>query len=159
MLPVLELTRLRASRVEALARMLSAIDRVGESLRFHPHPFARDYLDSLCDDRLQDLYYVLATSDAVIGYGLLRRRIGRLGLTRVFATLGRLGLAGLIAAVPTVIAVILLTIGWGDGKLASLVQLVVGAAVLLGAYVGAALWLRVNEVRELGAMVLGRLGR
>jgi [ribosomal protein S18]-alanine N-acetyltransferase len=72
MLPVLELTRLRASQVEALARMLSAIDRVGESRRFHPHPFARDYLDTLCDDRLQDLYYVLATGNAVIGYGLLR---------------------------------------------------------------------------------------
>ena len=72
MLPVLELTRLRMPQVDALARMLAAIDRAGESRQFHPHPFARDHLETLCDDRLRDLYYVLATSDAVIGYGLLR---------------------------------------------------------------------------------------
>lgn len=71
-LPVLELTRLRTSEVDALARMLAAVDRAGESRQFHPHPFARDHLETLCDKRRQDLYYVLATGDVVVGYGLLR---------------------------------------------------------------------------------------
>ena len=35
---------------------------------------------------------------AVLGYWLLRRRIGPLGLPRSLATLGRLGVAGVVAA-------------------------------------------------------------
>jgi putative peptidoglycan lipid II flippase len=96
---------------------------------------------------------------AGIGYLLLRRRVGPLGLTRVLTTLSRLGLAGLIAAVPTVLALIALTLMLGDGKVASLIQLVVGAVVLIGAYILAAFWLRVSEVKELGSMVRSRLGR
>jgi len=71
-LPVLELTRLRTSRVDALARMLAAIDRAGESRQFHPHPFALAHLETLCNEHRQDLHYVLATGDTVVGYGLLR---------------------------------------------------------------------------------------
>jgi putative peptidoglycan lipid II flippase len=96
---------------------------------------------------------------AFLGYLLLRRRVGRLGISQILATLGRLGLAGLIAAVPTAVVLIGTTVIWGDGKVASLIQLGVCATVLIGAYVGAALWLRVPEVKELGTMVRSRLGR
>jgi putative peptidoglycan lipid II flippase len=96
---------------------------------------------------------------ALIGYGLLRRRIGRLGLTRVFATLGRLGLAGLIAAAVTTVVVVVMTLVWGDEKAASVVQLAVGAVVLFATYVGAALWLRVDEVKELASMIGSKLRR
>jgi hypothetical protein len=52
-----------------------------------------------------------------------------------------------------------MTLLWGDEKVASLVQLVVGGIVLIAGYAGAALWLRVHEVRELAGMIRGRLGR
>ena len=100
--------------------------------------------------------YVLA---AVIGYALLRRRIGSLELRRVFGTLGRLALAAALAGVPTLLVVIGLDALWGESKSSSLAQLVVGGAVLVAAYVGAAVALRVPEVRELGGMVRSRLGR
>jgi putative peptidoglycan lipid II flippase len=100
--------------------------------------------------------FVVATA---LGYLLLRRRIGRLGLSSLLATLGRLGLAGLIAAVPTVVVVIVFTAIWGDGKAASLIQLVVGAVVLAGGYLGAAVALRIREVNQVTAMVRSRGGR
>ena len=78
--------------------------------------------------------FVLA---AALGYVLLRRRIGPLGLRRVFATLGRLGLAGLIAAVPTVLVVIGLTALWGDEQGGERRPARSSAAlVLVAAYVG-----------------------
>ena len=60
--------------------------------------------------------YVLA---AVIGYALLRRRIGSLELRRVFGTLGRLALAAALAGVPTVLVVIGLDALWGESKTSS----------------------------------------
>jgi putative peptidoglycan lipid II flippase len=96
---------------------------------------------------------------AVIGYALLRRRLGRLGLTAVFATLGRLTGAALIAAVPTVLVVVAMTAAWGTGKGASIAQLLAGGAVLFGTYVGVAALLRVREVRDLTTMVLARVRR
>jgi putative peptidoglycan lipid II flippase len=95
----------------------------------------------------------------VLGYWLLRRRIGRLGLTVDATTLGKLAVASAVAAVPTLVVVLAMTALWSDGKVASAVQLVIGGTVLVVSYVGAALVLGVREVRELGAMVRGRLGR
>ncbi len=100
--------------------------------------------------------FVLA---AAIGYLLLRRRIGRLGLAQVLATVGRLALAAAIAAVPAGLVVILGVRAWGDGKVPSVVELGLGAIVLVVCYLLAALALRVREVRELGAVVRGRLSR
>ncbi len=96
---------------------------------------------------------------AGLGYLLLRRRLGRLGSSHVLNTLSRLGLAGLLAAVPTLVVLVGSTMLWGDGKVASLIQLGVCVVVLVGAYVGAALWLRIPEVKELGTMLRARLGR
>jgi putative peptidoglycan lipid II flippase len=94
---------------------------------------------------------------AALGYLLLRRRIGRLGLAQVLGTLGRLTLAGIIAAVPTAAVLVTFTVIWGDGKLASVIQLVVGGLVLLATYLAAATWLRIGEVRDLTQMVRSRL--
>jgi putative peptidoglycan lipid II flippase len=96
---------------------------------------------------------------AALGYGLLRKRIGRLGLREVGATLARLTLAAGIAAVPTGLVVYGLSAVLDDNWLGSLIQLVVGAVVLLAGYVGAAVILRVPEVTELGGMLRARLGR
>ncbi len=68
---------------------------------------------------------------AVVGYILLRRRIGPLDLTRVFGTVRRLALAALIAAVPAGLLVYVLVRTWGDSKSASACELVLGSVVLL----------------------------
>jgi len=77
----------------------------------------------------------------------------------VFATLGRLGLAGVIAAAVTTVVLVVMTLLFGDEKAASAIQLAVGAVVLFATYVAAALWLRVPEVKELATMVGSRLRR
>ena len=96
---------------------------------------------------------------AILGYLLLRRRLGPLGLRRVFATLGRLAVAAGIAAIPTLGVVAAMTSVWGSGKLASIAQLIVGGVVLLASYIAMALALRVDEVRELAGTVRAKLGR
>jgi putative peptidoglycan lipid II flippase len=89
----------------------------------------------------------------------LRRRLGRLGMGRVAATLVRMAGAGAVAAVPTLLVGYAITRAMGDGKVASLVHLTVGGAILVGVYVAAALALRVAEVHELTRMVRRRIGR
>jgi len=96
---------------------------------------------------------------AALGYVFLRQRIGRLGMRRVFTTLSRLGIAGLIAAVPTTAVLVTMSVLWGDGKGASFLQLLLCGPILVGAYLGAATWLRVPEVKELIGMVRARIGR
>jgi putative peptidoglycan lipid II flippase len=96
---------------------------------------------------------------ALVSIGLLRRRLGYLGLRRVASALVKLVAAAAIAAVPTYLLVYGLTEAMGDGKVDSFVQLVLGGALLVGVYYGAALLLRVAEVRDLTRMVRARLGR
>ncbi len=96
---------------------------------------------------------------AVVGYWLLRRRIGALGLTSVLSSLGRLTAAALIAAVPTVLVALLIQHFLGLGKVGSLVGLVVGGLVLGAVYLAAAMALRAREVNEVWAMVRSRIGR
>jgi putative peptidoglycan lipid II flippase len=96
---------------------------------------------------------------ALLSISLLRRRLGYLGLRRVAVALLKLVGAAVIAAVPTYLLVYGLTELMGDDKLDSFVQLVLGGALLVGLYYGAALLLRVAEVRDLTRMVRTRLGR
>ena len=100
--------------------------------------------------------FVLA---AALGYWLLLRRVGRLGLTQIASTLMRLGVAALAACVPTLILVFGITLMWNDDQPASYVQLVLGGIVLVGTYVTVAFVLRVQEVRDLAGMVRARIGR
>jgi putative peptidoglycan lipid II flippase len=98
-------------------------------------------------------------ASCALGYWLLRRRLGPLGLTRVATTLGRLTLAALIAAVPAGLVTVLLTHALGLGKIASLVELVAGGIMLVVVYLAAAVSLRVREVSDVWGMVRGRLRR
>jgi putative peptidoglycan lipid II flippase len=100
--------------------------------------------------------FMLAT---VLGYALLRRRIGRLGLAQIGSTLGRLAAATVIGGLASWLVLVGLTAATGAGKIASIVQLVTAGLVLVLVYVAAAFVLRVREVRELTGMVRGRLGR
>jgi putative peptidoglycan lipid II flippase len=100
--------------------------------------------------------YVVA---AVIGYAVLRRKIGSLGLGEMFVALGRLTVAAVIAAVPTYLVVLVFRHAIGEGKGASIVTLVVGGAVLIGAYIAAAIALRAKDVTDVATMVKSRLGR
>jgi putative peptidoglycan lipid II flippase len=96
---------------------------------------------------------------ALVSIALLRRRLGHLGLRRVASALVKLAGAAAIAAVPAYLVVYGLTRLIGDEKLASLVQLALGGAVLIGLYYALALVFRVAEVRDLTRMVRARLGR
>ncbi|MGC9667020.1 murein biosynthesis integral membrane protein MurJ [Planosporangium sp. 12N6] len=100
--------------------------------------------------------FVFAT---ILGYWLLRRRIGRLGLRAVGGTLVRLVVAAALAAVPAALVVYGLRAVLDDDWLGNVVQLVVGGLVLMAGYVAVAVMLRVREVTELGGMLRARLGR
>ncbi|HEX6498499.1 MAG TPA: murein biosynthesis integral membrane protein MurJ [Micromonosporaceae bacterium] len=102
------------------------------------------------------LSYLVAV---VLGYWLLRRRMGRLGLTRVAVSLARLTAAAVVAAVPALLVVLGLGHLLGTDKLGAIVQLVAGGLVLVAVYLAAAVALRAREVTEVWAMVRVRLGR
>ncbi|GAA2367921.1 hypothetical protein GCM10010170_067580 [Dactylosporangium salmoneum] len=95
----------------------------------------------------------------LVGYVLLRRRLGNLGLRRLLDTLIRLAVAaaagGLLALATTwLIGQII-----DPGKVQGIVQLVIGSGVLLATYAVAAIFLKVQEVRQFAGMIRSRLGR
>jgi putative peptidoglycan lipid II flippase len=96
---------------------------------------------------------------ALVSFWLLRRRLGLLGMAQVVTVLIRLAIAAVLAAVPAFLIVYGLLHTMGDGKIASLLQLVVGGVALLAGYLALAHVLRVREVSELITMIRGRLGR
>ena len=81
------------------------------------------------------------------------------GADPVGLTLAAAGRRRGVAALPAWLLVYLLDRLMSDSWLSSVIQLVVGGLVLLVAYVGAAVLLRVREVSEVAGMVRGRLGR
>jgi putative peptidoglycan lipid II flippase len=100
--------------------------------------------------------YVLG---ALLGYWLLRRRVGRLGLRAAAGTLARLAVAAAAAAVPATAVVWGLHAAVGHSWPASLVQVVLGGLVLVAGYVVLAVKLRIREITDLGGMLRARLGR
>ncbi|MBT8224788.1 MAG: murein biosynthesis integral membrane protein MurJ [Dactylosporangium sp.] len=94
-----------------------------------------------------------------LGYWLLRRRIGRIGLAHIATTLVKLGIAAAAGAVAAGLVLVVLIGMLGDGKVASMIQLAVGGLVLVIGYWAAAILLRIGEIREVGRMVAGRLRR
>jgi putative peptidoglycan lipid II flippase len=102
------------------------------------------------------LSYLLSLT---LGYVLLQRRIGLLGLRSMFAALARLVAAAAIAAVPTYLLVLLFRHEIGTDKLASIATLVVCGGVLIVVYVVAALALKAKDVTDVATMVKARLGR
>ncbi|SCE70274.1 putative peptidoglycan lipid II flippase [Micromonospora viridifaciens] len=97
---------------------------------------------------------------AVISAMLLRPRVGQIGLGEIMRTMGRVLVAALGAALVGLLVVKLLP---GDpahlSRLAAVVQLVVGGAVIGATYLGLAMVLRIGEITEVVGMVRRRLGR
>ena len=100
--------------------------------------------------------YVLA---AVIGYQLLRRRIGLRAIGDTMRALGKLAMAALIAAVPAWLLSLLIQHELGNGKVGAVAALIVGAIVLGVAYVGAGLLLKARDITDVAGMVRARFGR
>ncbi len=94
---------------------------------------------------------------SALGYWLLRRRLGAIGLTEVLRTLARLALAALIAAVPAGLVTLILVHAIGLGYLASVVELVVGGLMLVVVYLAVAVSLRVREISDVWGMVRSRI--
>ena len=63
---------LSPATVDPLMGLLDALDASGATPWFNPHPFTREYLQSLCDPERKDLYFVLTLGGQALGYGLLR---------------------------------------------------------------------------------------
>jgi putative peptidoglycan lipid II flippase len=103
------------------------------------------------------------------GLLMLRRRIGRLGLVRLIDTVARVGVAaavaGVVAWASATVLESLLEGAVGDGSsalariLANGFEIGLVGVLLVAIYLGVAHVLHVREVRELGTMVRGRLGR
>ena len=102
------------------------------------------------------LSYVASAALSLI---VLRRRIGRIGLGAIAASVGKVAVAAAVAAGLGLLVVHLLPGGAEPSFWAALLQLVVGGAVIVGSYLGVALLLRVREVTSVLATVLRKLGR
>jgi putative peptidoglycan lipid II flippase len=100
--------------------------------------------------------YVIA---AIIGYQLLRRRIGLLAIGDTMRALGKLAVAALIAAIPAWLLSLLIQHEMGNGKVGAASALIVGAIVLGLAYVGAGLLLKARDIADVAGMVRARFGR
>jgi putative peptidoglycan lipid II flippase len=97
---------------------------------------------------------------AVISLAVLRGRIGRLNLGKVAAALAKVLVAAAVAAVLGLLAVHMLPgAGSPDGRGQALLQLLVGGAVILVAYLATAALLRVHEINQVVGMVRRKLGR
>jgi putative peptidoglycan lipid II flippase len=100
--------------------------------------------------------YVIA---AIIGYQLLRRRIGLRAIGDTMRALGKLAVAALIAAIPAWLLSLLIQHELGNGKVGAVAALIVGAIVLGVAYVGAGLLLKARDITDVAGMVRARFGR
>jgi putative peptidoglycan lipid II flippase len=97
---------------------------------------------------------------ALISLAVLRRRIGRLNLGAVAASLLKVLVAAAVAAGLGLLVVHLLPgAGSPSGRGEALLQLAAGGAVILVAYLGAATMLRVAEVNQVVGMVRRKIGR
>ncbi|GAA4595140.1 putative peptidoglycan lipid II flippase [Actinoplanes octamycinicus] len=97
---------------------------------------------------------------ALISLAVLRRRIGRLNLGSVAASLARVAVAAGVAAGLGLLVLHLLPGGSEpDGRIEALVQLIPTGAVILIAYLAGAYLLRVREVTQVVSMVRRKIGR
>jgi len=100
--------------------------------------------------------YVIA---AIIGYQLLRRRIGLLALGETMGALGRLAAAAVIAAIPAWALSSFIQREVGSGKVGSVAALCGGGVVLVVAYVLAGLALRAKDISNVAAMARRRVAQ
>jgi putative peptidoglycan lipid II flippase len=98
-------------------------------------------------------------ASATISLVVLRKRIGRLGLRSVAAGLAKVLVAAAVSAGLGLLTVHLLPGGGTPDRWEAILQLVVGGAVIVLAYVGAAAALRVREIGQVIGMVRRKIGR
>jgi putative peptidoglycan lipid II flippase len=98
-------------------------------------------------------------ASAIISLTVLRRRIGRLGLSTVAVGLAKVLAAAAVAAGVGILVLHLLPGGGTPGKAEAILQLVVGAFVVLTTYLGVAALLRVQEIGQVIGMVRRKIGR
>jgi putative peptidoglycan lipid II flippase len=96
---------------------------------------------------------------AIASAWLLRGRVGRIGLGEIVNTFLRVAVATAGATVAGLLVVKLLPGDDAPTLVQSLVQIVVGGAVIGGTYLGLAMALRIREITEVVGMVRRRLGR
>ncbi|WP_436525129.1 murein biosynthesis integral membrane protein MurJ [Actinoplanes sp. HUAS TT8] len=97
---------------------------------------------------------------ALVSLAVLRRKVGRLNLGSVAMSLLRVAIAAAVAGVLGYVVVHMLPgAGEPDGRIQSLIQLVVGGAVILIAYLIGATLLRVQEISQVVGMVRRKIGR
>ncbi|GAA1590053.1 murein biosynthesis integral membrane protein MurJ [Actinoplanes couchii] len=97
---------------------------------------------------------------ALISLAVLRRRIGRLHLGSVLVGLLKVAFAAAVAGGVAYLVVRLLPgSGAPDGRIEAITQIAVGGVVILIAYLGTALLLRVQEVSQVVGMVRRKIGR
>lgn len=68
----LELRQLIRDDAEALGIFFAALSENGDTRFFEPHPLTRIEAENRCKYSGKDLYVVAATTDGIMGYGLLR---------------------------------------------------------------------------------------
>src|SRR5215472_16709079 len=68
----LEFRRLSPEMEEGLAEFFSAIEKQGDAIHFHPHPFTAEEAKKRCLHVGRDLYYVAVSGEQVLAYGMLR---------------------------------------------------------------------------------------
>jgi putative peptidoglycan lipid II flippase len=95
----------------------------------------------------------------VIAVVLLRRRVGRLGGRGIAATLGKVAVAALGAALAGLLVRSVLPGGDDATRVEAAVQLVAGGAAVGLTYLALAVLLRIHEINEVLALVRRRLGR
>ena len=90
---------------------------------------------------------------------LLRRRIGRIGLSGISVAMAKALVAALVAAGAGLLTVYLLDANQTASKAAAWVAMIVGSIVICGVYGLVALALRTAEVNEVVGLVRRKLGR
>jgi putative peptidoglycan lipid II flippase len=96
---------------------------------------------------------------AVISAWLLRRRVGRIGLSEIATTFAKVALAALGATLVGLVTVNLLLPDATPDRWSSIVRIIVGATVIGGTYLGLASLLRIQEISTVVGMVRRRLVR
>jgi putative peptidoglycan lipid II flippase len=98
-------------------------------------------------------------ASAIISLVVLRSRLGRLGLRSVAGSLAKVTVAAAVAGGIGYGVLQLLPGGGAPGKVEAILQLVVGAAVILIAYPVVAAALRVREIAQVIGMIRRKVGR
>jgi putative peptidoglycan lipid II flippase len=102
------------------------------------------------------LSYVLG---AVLSWYRIRSRVGSLGTHHVVRTYNRLVVASVVAALPAVVATVVVTATLGSGVLGSAVTILGGGVLMLATFLLVASRLHINELTTLRTAATARLRR